>query len=113
MKIGIGLPSTIPGVSGTLVRKWARLAEDGPFSSLAVLDRLVYGNYDPLTTLAVVAGETRRIRLMTAVLLAPLRNVSVLAKQTASLDALSDGRLTLGMGVGGREDDYRAASAPF
>jgi alkanesulfonate monooxygenase SsuD/methylene tetrahydromethanopterin reductase-like flavin-dependent oxidoreductase (luciferase family) len=113
MKIGIGLPSAIPGVSGSLIREWGRLAEAGPFSSLAVLDRLVYGNYDPLTTLAVVAGETQRIRLMTAVLLAPLRNASMLAKQTASLDALSHGRLTLGFGVGGREDDYRAASAPF
>jgi len=113
MKIGIGLPSTIPDVSGSLIRAWARLAEDGPFSSLAVLDRLVYGNYDPLMTLAVVAGETQRIRLMTAVLLAPLRDASVLAKQTASLDALSNGRLTLGLGVGGREDDYRAASVPF
>jgi alkanesulfonate monooxygenase SsuD/methylene tetrahydromethanopterin reductase-like flavin-dependent oxidoreductase (luciferase family) len=113
MKIGIGLPSTIPGVSGSLIREWARLAEDGPFSSLAVLDRLIYENFDPLTTLAVVAGATRRIRLTTAVLLAPLRNTRVLAKQVASLDALSNGRLTLGLGVGGREDDYRAAEVSF
>jgi len=113
MKIGIGLPSTIPGVSGAMIRDWARLADAGPFSSLAVLDRLVYGNFDPLTTLAVVAGETRRIRLITAVLLAPLRNVGLLAKETASLDALSNGRLTLGIGVGGREDDYHAASVSF
>jgi alkanesulfonate monooxygenase SsuD/methylene tetrahydromethanopterin reductase-like flavin-dependent oxidoreductase (luciferase family) len=113
MKIGIGLPATIPNVSGSLIREWARLADEGPFSSLAVLDRLVYGNYDPLMTLAVVAGETRRIRLMTSVLLAPLRNASMLAKQTASLDVLSNGRLTLGLGVGIREDDYRAASVSF
>jgi alkanesulfonate monooxygenase SsuD/methylene tetrahydromethanopterin reductase-like flavin-dependent oxidoreductase (luciferase family) len=113
MKIGIGLPSTFLNISGSLIREWARLAEAGPFSSLAVLDRLVYKDFEALTTLAVAAGETRRIRLMTAVLLAPLRNTSVLAKQVASLDALSNGRLTLGLGIGGREDDYRAASASF
>ena len=56
---------------------------------------------------------TRRVRLMPSVLLAPLRNPGVLAKQVASLDALSAGRVTLGLGVGGREDDYRAAPAPF
>lgn len=113
MKIGIGLPSTIPNVSGSLIREWARLADEGPFSSLAVLDRLVYGNYEPLAALAVAAGETRRIRLVTGVLLATLRNTSVLAKQTATLDVLSDGRLTLGLGIGGREDDFRAAPASF
>jgi alkanesulfonate monooxygenase SsuD/methylene tetrahydromethanopterin reductase-like flavin-dependent oxidoreductase (luciferase family) len=63
--------------------------------------------------LAVAAGATQRIRLMTAVLLAPLRNASMLAKQTASLDVLSNGRLTLGLGIGGREEDYRAASVSF
>jgi alkanesulfonate monooxygenase SsuD/methylene tetrahydromethanopterin reductase-like flavin-dependent oxidoreductase (luciferase family) len=113
MKIGIGLPSTIPNVSGSLIREWARLADVGPFSSLAVLDRLVYKDFEALMTLAVAAGETQRIRLMAGVLLAPLRNTGVLAKQTASLDVLSNGRLTLGLGIGGREDDYRAASVSF
>lgn len=113
MKIGIALPSAIPNVSGSLLREWARLADEGPFSSLAVVDRLVYGNFEPLTTLAVAAGETQRIRLMTSVLLAPLRNPGILAKQAASLDALSNGRLTLGLGVGDREDDFRAAPASF
>lgn len=113
MKIGIALPSAIPNASGSLLRDWARLADEGPFSSLAVVDRLVYGNFEALTALAVAAGLTQRIRLMTSVLLAPLRNTSVLAKQTASLDALSNGRLTLGFGVGDREDDYQAASISF
>lgn len=113
MKIGIGLPSTFLNVPGSLLREWARLAEEGPFSSLALLDRLVYRDYEPLMTLAVAAGETQRIRLMTAILLAPLRNTGILAKQVASLDALSNGRLTLGLGIGGRKDDYLAASVPF
>jgi alkanesulfonate monooxygenase SsuD/methylene tetrahydromethanopterin reductase-like flavin-dependent oxidoreductase (luciferase family) len=113
MKIGIGLPSTIPNVTGSLIRDWAARADEGPFSSLGTIDRLVYGNVEPLMALAMAAGVTQRIRLMTGVLLAPLRNVGTLAKQAASLDMLSNGRLTLGLGIGGREDDYRAAPASF
>jgi alkanesulfonate monooxygenase SsuD/methylene tetrahydromethanopterin reductase-like flavin-dependent oxidoreductase (luciferase family) len=113
MKIGIGLPSAIPNTSGSLIREWARLADEGPFSSLGVQDRLVYGNFDPLMTLAVAAGETQRIRLMTGILMATPRNAGILAKEAASLDALSNGRLTLGLGVGARPDDFRAASASF
>ena len=112
MQIGIGLPATIPGVTGPEILKWARRADGGPFSSLGIIDRLVYPNYEPLITLAA-AGVTRRIRLMSTILVAPLRNAGVLAKQAASLDALSGGRLTLGLDVGGREDDFRAAPAGF
>lgn len=109
MRIGIGLPNMIPGVPAPDVLEWARKADAGPFSSLASLDRLVYPNYEALITLAVAAGATTRIHLMTTVLLAPLRNPAILAKQAASVDALSQGRLTLGLGVGGREDDFMAA----
>jgi alkanesulfonate monooxygenase SsuD/methylene tetrahydromethanopterin reductase-like flavin-dependent oxidoreductase (luciferase family) len=111
MEIGIGLPATIPGVSGALVLDWARKADQGSFSSLSVIDRIVYPNYEPMITLAAVAGATRRIRLMTSVLLAPLRNTAILAKEAASLDALSGGRLTLGLGIGGRADDFEAIGA--
>jgi alkanesulfonate monooxygenase SsuD/methylene tetrahydromethanopterin reductase-like flavin-dependent oxidoreductase (luciferase family) len=113
MDIGVGLPATIPGVAPRLILEWARRADAGPFSSLSVLDRVVYPNFEPLIALAAAAGVTERIRLMTTVLLAPVRNAGVLAKQAASLDALSGGRLTLGLGVGGREDDFRAAPAPY
>ena len=113
LKIGIGLPATIPGTEGKYILNWAIKADAGPFSSLGILDRLVFPNYEPLTTLAAVAGVTQRIRLITTVLLAPLRNPALFAKQAASLDALSGGRLTLGLGIGAREDDYLAASVPF
>jgi alkanesulfonate monooxygenase SsuD/methylene tetrahydromethanopterin reductase-like flavin-dependent oxidoreductase (luciferase family) len=113
MKIGIALPSAFLNVPGSLIREWARLADEGPFSSLVVPDRLAYRDLDQLMTLAVAAGETQRIRLLTSVLVAPLHDASVLAKQTASLDVLSNGRLTLGLGVGIREDDFRAASSPY
>lgn len=113
MQIGIGLPAPIPGVRRELVLDWAKKAEAGPFSSLGIVDRLVYPNQEPMIALAVVAGVTQRIRLMTTVLVSPLRNTGVLAKEAATLDVLSNGRLTLGLGVGGREDDYRAAPAEF
>jgi alkanesulfonate monooxygenase SsuD/methylene tetrahydromethanopterin reductase-like flavin-dependent oxidoreductase (luciferase family) len=113
MKIGIGLPTTLPNVDRELLLAWARKVDQGPFSSLGVIDRLVYPNYEALMALAAAAAVTNRVRLMTAVLLAPLRNPGVLAKQAATIDTLSGGRLTLGMGVGTREDDFEVAPAPF
>ena len=113
MKIGLGIPSAVPGVTGEQILAWVKKVDAGPFTSLSVLDRLVYTNYEALTTLAVAAGATQHVRLMTTILLAPLRNTAILAKQAATLDALSGGRLTLSLSVGGREDDYQAANVPF
>ncbi len=113
MKIGVGLPASIPWAKPADILEWARRADAGPFSSLGTIDRLVYRNYDTLITLSAVAAITRRIRVMPTVLLAALHSPAILAKQAATLDALSGGRLTLGMGVGSREDDFRAAGTSF
>jgi alkanesulfonate monooxygenase SsuD/methylene tetrahydromethanopterin reductase-like flavin-dependent oxidoreductase (luciferase family) len=111
VQIGIGLPAHIPGVSGKLVLDWARKADAGPFSSLGIIDRIVYPNIEPLIAFAAAAGVTQRARLVTTVLVAPLRNAVMLAKQAASLDVLCAGRLTLGLGIGGREDEFQATSS--
>ena len=113
MKIGIGLPANIPGVSRDSVLEWAHQADSGPFSSVAIIDRVVYPNWDPLITLAAAAAVTQRVRLMTTLLIAPVRDATLLAKQAASIDVLAGGRLTLGLGVGRREDDYAAVSGRF
>lgn len=88
---------------------WARRIEDGPFASTAVLDRLAYDSYEPLVALAAAAAVTTRIELATTILIAPLRNTSLLAKQAASIDRISGGRLVIGVGVGARQDDYEIA----
>jgi alkanesulfonate monooxygenase SsuD/methylene tetrahydromethanopterin reductase-like flavin-dependent oxidoreductase (luciferase family) len=111
MDIGIGLPATIPGVKPQEILDFARKADAGPFSTLTMIDRLVFDNFEPLVTLAAVAVATAKVKLMPSVLLAPLRNTAWLAKQTATLDAISGGRLVLGLGVGARGDDFTAAEA--
>lgn len=113
IKVGIGLPATIPGVTGSRILEWAREADAGPFSSVAVIDRVVYANFEPMVTLAAAAAMTKRVRLMTAIAIAPLRNAGLFAKEAASVDALSGARLTLGLAVGGRADDFAAGPAPF
>src|SRR5437773_2741563 len=101
MEIGIGLPNTLT-IHGTTMADWARRAEERGFSCLSTIDRIVYPTFDSLTSLAVAAGATSRIGLFTDILLTPVYPPVWLAKATASLDAMSGGRLTLGLGVGGR-----------
>lgn len=114
MKVGIGLPSTVPGVDKAALLGYARRAEERGFSSLGTIDRLVFGNYESLTALAAAAAVTERIGLLTDILIVPYRaNAALLAKQAATVDAMSGGRLTLGVAVGGRDDDYAASDVPF
>src|SRR5215218_3299499 len=108
MEVGVGLPTTTPGTGGPEVLEWARRAEAGPFASLGVLDRMVYRSVEPFAALSAAAAVTARVRLVTMVVIGPLRNTVLLAKQAASLDLLSGGRLTLGLAIGARADDYRA-----
>jgi alkanesulfonate monooxygenase SsuD/methylene tetrahydromethanopterin reductase-like flavin-dependent oxidoreductase (luciferase family) len=114
MEIGIGLPSTLPTATGADILAWAREADTAGFSTLGTIDRLVYGNHETIPTLAATAAVTERIGLTTAILIAPFRgNGTLLAKELATVDSFADGRLTVGIAVGGRDDDYTATGTDF
>jgi alkanesulfonate monooxygenase SsuD/methylene tetrahydromethanopterin reductase-like flavin-dependent oxidoreductase (luciferase family) len=113
MRIALGLPSRVAAASGELILEWAERAERGPFSSLVVTDRVVSTALEPLAVLALAAGATRRIGLMTSVVIGPTRETTLLARQAATIDLLSGGRLTLGVGIGVRENDYLATGFAF
>lgn len=113
MHIGLGLPNTIAGLNGETLLEWARRADAGPFSSVAVLDRVLYDSYDPLATLAGAAAITGRVRLATMIVIGPLRNTAILGKTASTIHALSRGRFTLGIALGAREDDYQATGTPY
>lgn len=113
MRIGIGLPNTIPETPGRLLVDWVARAEERGFSALATIDRIAYPSYESLVTLAAAGAVTERIGLMTNILLSATRNPVILAKEAASVDQLSGGRLTLGLGVGGRRDDFVATERVF
>jgi alkanesulfonate monooxygenase SsuD/methylene tetrahydromethanopterin reductase-like flavin-dependent oxidoreductase (luciferase family) len=112
MRIGIGLPA-IPGTPGSTIVEWARRADEGPFSSLGVIDRVIYDCPDPLVALGAAAAVTSRVSLCTMVVIGPIRSAAVLAKQAATVDAVSGGRLVLGVSIGARREDYEAAGAPW
>ncbi|HEX6116990.1 MAG TPA: LLM class flavin-dependent oxidoreductase [Solirubrobacterales bacterium] len=113
MDVGIGLPNAVAGTSGEQLVGFARRAEERGFSTLGTIDRIVYDNYDPFVALGAAAAVTERIGLMTSICIAPPRgNDVLLAKQALTVQALSGGRLTLGIGLGARDDDYEASGVP-
>ncbi|MEA2519890.1 MAG: hypothetical protein QOF49_1970 [Chloroflexota bacterium] len=113
MRIAIGLPTRQDPGQRDHVLAWAAAADVGPFSSLAVGDRVVAPAHEALAVLAACSAVTRRIGLMASLVVGPIRETTLLARQSATIDVLSGGRLTLGVGVGAREDDYQATGTPF
>jgi alkanesulfonate monooxygenase SsuD/methylene tetrahydromethanopterin reductase-like flavin-dependent oxidoreductase (luciferase family) len=113
VRIGIGLPAAVPGADMTTLAQWAADSEQAGFAAVGVIDRLVYDNLDPLIALAAAAARTRRVDLVTTVLSVGWRNNPVLvAKQLASVEQVSGGRLTAGLGLGGWPEDYAASQVP-
>ncbi|MGW7544286.1 LLM class flavin-dependent oxidoreductase [Streptomyces sp. NPDC054770] len=106
MKIGIGIPNQIRNVKAVVVPEWARRAEEAGFSSLGSVGRVAYPGVMDTVALAAAAGATNRIGLISNVLLGPVWPALLLAKEIQSIDAVSGGRLTLGLGLGGRSDDF-------
>jgi alkanesulfonate monooxygenase SsuD/methylene tetrahydromethanopterin reductase-like flavin-dependent oxidoreductase (luciferase family) len=113
VKIGVTIPNAALGVDGPTLVDWGVRAEACGFDMVAAIDRVAYPSHEQLVTLAAIASRTERIRLMTSTLLAPTRDVMLLAKQTATLDRISGGRLVLGLSVGMRPDDFAATGMPY
>jgi alkanesulfonate monooxygenase SsuD/methylene tetrahydromethanopterin reductase-like flavin-dependent oxidoreductase (luciferase family) len=105
------MPVMEPDLDRALLRDWARLIDDGPFSSLCWGERIAFDNPESLTLLGALAAWTDRVRLVTTVVIPQLHDPVMLAKAMATGDMLSGGRLTVGIGVGGRHEDYRAVGA--
>ncbi|WP_131832007.1 LLM class flavin-dependent oxidoreductase, partial [Mycobacteroides abscessus] len=113
MDIGIALPFMCRDYTRESTITWARLADEGPFSTISSGERISYHNQDMWVTLAAAAAVTERVRILANVSVLPAHPVPLVAKQAATLDVLSEGRFILGVGVGGREHDYRCLDASF
>ncbi len=113
MDIGIGIPNSVRGTTGGQLLEWARRADAAGFSSLATIGAVEYPSYEELTVLAAAGAVTEQIRFVTNVLIAPTRSTAELAKQAATVQQLTGGRLTLGVGVGWREADFSLTGRAF
>jgi alkanesulfonate monooxygenase SsuD/methylene tetrahydromethanopterin reductase-like flavin-dependent oxidoreductase (luciferase family) len=112
MRVGVWMPNAMPfGLERSFFLDWVRLADDAGFDTLSTVDRPNYDMWDPLVSLAAAAAVTEQIRLATTTLPLPNRNEVLVAKQAAVIDRLSGGRLTLGVSLGSRPDDYQVLGA--
>src|SRR6201991_645786 len=105
------MPVMEPNLDAATLKGWARAIDDGPFSSLCWGERIAFDNPDCLTLLGALSAWTDRVRLVTTVVVPQLHDPVMLAKQLATGDMLCGGRLTVGVGVGGRDEDYEAVGA--
>jgi len=108
MKIGIGLPNQVRDVRSVIIPEWAAEAERAGFSTVGTIGRVAYPGVMDTVALAAAAGATSSIGLLSDVLLAPVWPAALLAKEAAGIDGISGGRLTLGLAVGARPDDFVA-----
>jgi alkanesulfonate monooxygenase SsuD/methylene tetrahydromethanopterin reductase-like flavin-dependent oxidoreductase (luciferase family) len=105
------MPVMEPDLNAAVLKEWAKVIDEGPFSSLCWGERIAFDNPDSLTLLGALSAWTERVRLVTTVVVPQLHDPVLLAKGLATGDLLSGGRLTVGLGVGGRNEDYVAAGA--
>ncbi|HEX6255704.1 MAG TPA: LLM class flavin-dependent oxidoreductase [Euzebyales bacterium] len=113
MDVGVGLPNALASVRGRALVTWARAADERGFSVLGTIGRVVFDTHEELIAFAAAGAVTERIHLMSTVMVGPVRQAALLAKQAATLDHIAEGRFRLGMGVGGRPDDYAVMGRDF
>jgi len=111
VRIAMTMPVMEPDLDAAVLQAWARAIDEGPFSSLCWGERIAFDNPDNLTLLGAVAAWTSRVRLVTTVIVPQLHHPVMLAKALATGDVLCGGRLSVGVGVGGRREDYQAVEA--
>jgi len=109
LKIGMTLPVTEPGWTRDILVQWAKKIDQGPYSSLALGERICFPSPEFMATLGACAVLTNRVKLVTTVIVLPTHNPVVMAKHLATVDVFSEGRLVVGVGTGGREEDYLAS----
>lgn len=113
MDIGVALPQMATGLNRDTVLAWCRGIDEGPYSSVSAGERITFHNLEGLTLCSAAAVLTERVRVFLNVAVAPWHATAMLAKQLATIDVLSNGRVDLAVGVGGRRQDYDALGAPF
>lgn len=113
MDVGVALPQMAPGLDRDRFLAWCRAIDDGPFSSISAGERITFDNLDGFTLLAAAAAVTERVRILFNVVVAPWHRTPLLAKELASTDVISGGRVEVAVGVGGRAQDYEALDATY
>jgi alkanesulfonate monooxygenase SsuD/methylene tetrahydromethanopterin reductase-like flavin-dependent oxidoreductase (luciferase family) len=113
MEIGLALPQMAPGYGPGTTTAWARGVDEGPFSSVSAGERVTFSNPEMVASLAAAAAVTSRVRIFANLWVLPVHAVAMVAQQLNTLDQLADGRLSVAVGVGAREDDYRALDRSF
>lgn len=113
MEIGIALPQMAIGYGPDTTVRWARRADEGPFSSISAGERVTFSNPEMVASLAAAAAVTSRVRIFANLWVLPVHSMAMVAQQVNTLDQLAGGRLSVAVGVGAREDDYRALGTSF
>lgn len=113
MEIGIALPTMATGFTRATFVDWCRGIDEGPYSSVSAGERITFHNPELLVANTAAAALTERVRVVTNIAVLPLHRPALIAKQLATLDVLAAGRLVVGVGVGGRAEDYRSLEVPF
>ncbi len=111
MKIGMTLPVMEPGLSRKDLENWTKSIDAGPWSHIALGERILFPNPEFISTLSAVAAWTNRVEIIATISVLTMHDPVLSAKQFATIDMLSEGRFTLGVGVGGREEDYKSIGA--
>jgi alkanesulfonate monooxygenase SsuD/methylene tetrahydromethanopterin reductase-like flavin-dependent oxidoreductase (luciferase family) len=113
MDISMTLPTMVSGMTRAVTNDWCAAIDDGPYRSLAVGERIAFNNLEMHTALSYAAARTERVRITPSVVILPMHPAAAMAKKLATLDVLSGGRLDVVVGVGGRDQDYKASERSF